>query len=832
MAANLKPSEKEEKEVQRLTGRRKPRPHKKKERGFERGPDHSSRRRRMKIDDPDLKTFDEDLSLRDRYSSIAFNVLSVKGEKAVPESESGISSVYASDPILRRVDRLQNSIEFASKALLKEYSEWLDIKSDPKDPGKDLTGQEFRFELSSYRSLLKKQTHKSKGGEGRYLGETDSKIFADRKYSLTKKLAMFEKTLDKYSKTRFSKDFDSNISMIEKIWNGEVPGVHDLDKKLGSLGARAGVLQALKKKIDSFDYPKSVTDLFARDASNKKAQNQALKQYVNDFGKSFTETDFLKTDFMSFIMLSAIYRKLSLNPSELNKSELTEYVDKVTHNAYDQVQELVTLGEMMETWTEAAEKYFGDPEKIEVAVGNVGELEKIVDQFLNRKEKPEDLISVKDIGSALADATKRRFNTVPKFLQKFASSQSSYKTVSDEMIRTSSYHGIVDQHHPEGPFPGWNSIDKRYLGKSHFESIVAAAKEFLKDDWCSMGWDGGMSEAPVRAALDLAIATADGSIYQSKIDSPTYEMLLNRLTGQNQDLFTETRLPGTKRSSSVMNKAVHNMLSIASDIRNQNPRMALDIVKNLRHLVAQQQEQAQQQQQGQQEQQSQQQGWSQQQQQGQDSDKHVKDIEKEVKDLSNVKDIGEWIESTEKLQKLLKKHASRVAATDLESLEDMDEKEVKKFLDEQKKEAKKVEKALTSGEIDEAMKLLEGLMEHAEKEAKKVKTGSVRVNLATLVRVAFENPDARPVLLPIIAAKKKSMKKESKKASPKGEPKKDAKKASPKAESKKEEVKEPKKASPKKKPAPKKEDGKKGKKPAFLFKKKASVEFSPSDLDW
>lgn len=112
------------------------------------------------------------------------------------------------------------------------------------------------------------------------------------------------------------------------------------------------------------------------------------------------------------------------------------------------------------------------------------------------------------------------------------------------MPRNAAYHGVLMQGHPNGPTnSGWNSIDKRYIDRSHLDSIIASAKKMLKDNpWFQFNWGGGRPDAPFRAALDLAIHTADSNSYQSKIDAPTYEKLLNRLASWDYDTFEDTVL--------------------------------------------------------------------------------------------------------------------------------------------------------------------------------------------------------------------------------------------------------------------------------------------------
>jgi hypothetical protein len=120
-----------------------------------------------------------------------------------------------------------------------------------------------------------------------------------------------------------------------------------------------------------------------------------------------------------------------------------------------------------------------------------------------------------------------------------ATSNKAFRTESMS-IKTAEYHGVLKQGHPSGPTnTGYKSIDKRYFGKKHYDSIISSAKEYLSDDWLKKEeWKDGAADARLRAALDLAILTADKNLYASKIDVETYNMLLARLSDSDEDLFS------------------------------------------------------------------------------------------------------------------------------------------------------------------------------------------------------------------------------------------------------------------------------------------------------
>jgi len=168
--------------------------------------------------------------------------------------------------------------------------------------------------------------------------------------------------------------------------------------------------------------------------------------------------------------------------------------------------------------------------------------------------------------------------------------------------RTGAYHGVRDVRGNPTDSPNTVALpDRRYFTNKDYDAIVKFAGKLLDEDWLKYGWDDGAKDAPLRAALDLSIQTANGNAYQSKIDSETYDLLLNRLAKWGYDTFSDTVLPmkapkGDNRSASAMIKktaSYQQLVRVASDLRDTNPAAALQIVKNLRSLVSTEAEAAQ-----------------------------------------------------------------------------------------------------------------------------------------------------------------------------------------------------------------------------------------------
>lgn len=180
-------------------------------------------------------------------------------------------------------------------------------------------------------------------------------------------------------------------------------------------------------------------------------------------------------------------------------------------------------------------------------------------------------------------------------------SATSNKSSGPMSPRTGAYHGVRDvRGNPTDP-PNTGSLpDRRYFTDKDYDVIVKFAGKLLDEDWLKYGWDGGAEDAPVRAALDLAIQTANGNAYQSKIDPETYDLLLNRLAKWGYDTFSDTVLPmkapaGDNRRASAMKntESYKQIVRVASELRDTHPAASLEILKSLRSLVSTEAEPAQ-----------------------------------------------------------------------------------------------------------------------------------------------------------------------------------------------------------------------------------------------
>lgn len=123
--------------------------------------------------------------------------------------------------------------------------------------------------------------------------------------------------------------------------------------------------------------------------------------------------------------------------------------------------------------------------------------------------------------------------------------------------RTSMYHGIEPypkDHEGFAPYVGWEQAAVRDLSSNDWDLLLASAKEWLKSSVLSKSIEGMVPDARFRAALDLAIRSADDGRYGAVIDSNLYNMLLAKLAGE-----TQTNPLLTVRESSTRNPEGNNM---------------------------------------------------------------------------------------------------------------------------------------------------------------------------------------------------------------------------------------------------------------------------------
>jgi hypothetical protein len=350
--------------------------------------------------------------------------------------------------------------------------------------------------------------------------------------------------------------------------------------------------------------------------------------------------------------------------------------------------------------------------------------------------------------------------------------------------RVASYHGVLDQrgNPTDPPNTDYRSYPSRWFDDRHYDSIIKHAKSLLDEDWLKYGWDGGAEDVPLRAALDLSIHLADSNLYQSKIDTETYNMLLNRLAGWGHDTFSETVLPmkaGKRSAADMMQKSreYQNLVRIASDLRKTDPKSALEIMKSIRSMVSTEAT-------------------------SQTAREHIA-LEPmppghEEHDEPEGHEGGEMSEHGMGGAPEAETAAAPGDVIEMKSMSDEDIDKLKALSDKFKGEA---EKFLDAQDVERLMAGFEDMFSEA-----KTAAAIGRVPLPLLIRAAASSPAAKSILGPfIVAAAKKDKKKGKGKAKPKSKGK----------------------------------DEKKGKKPEMggkaappFMKKKASVSLTADDVSW
>lgn len=814
MPSDLTQAEKDDKQVERLIDKKPPPSRKKTQR---RGPKHDNRRRRMKQADPSDKP-DKDLARK--LSSLL-----------------SIAWIVASGP----EDGHKPDVATQGKDLVREYMAELGRYSKK-------VKQDFReYAKTEYVPILEAKI----GAPGK--GKDDpNRVMLARQKEIVKHITKLLSALRKKSSVKLKGSPAEIAAKVAELWpNG----------KKNFWSSRAGTIGAVQSSIDALNAPPALKMVLSKDPNNVKKNAKLIREFLQHSLTSSKADDLADSDVIEIAALAATFRILLENPETVDAGALAREVDDLTKHVYEEAQKLLVVPAFMESWEKAVDSFSKGSEKRKEhirASEYYDEVDKSLKNFFKSDEDPpfDSSSFIDGLESVMGDKYKDAPDVLKKMVEGYRSAATSYNGIRGKAMghKTATYHGVIQQGDPtNGPYPGYTSYDRRFFGKEHYDSIIKTAKAFLKEDWLKYHWDTGSQDAPYRAALDLSIHLADSSLYQAKIDVETYNMLLARLMDKD-DTFAETLITHfdgeakPPRRASVMNNPQYQaLLRVASELRHENPRAAMEIVKSLRGLRIAQDEQLPDQgqtaqpQQGQQEQQSQEQQQSQQEQQGQqeqqsqitqadtdafvDGKVDIQGLKGKLKELVNAQDIEDFIDGLKSLDEVLKKTASGRSASsevagveDLAPLADMDDSQVQEFLKKMKGEADKVSK---ENDIEKFMEGLDALLSEAEKAAGSIKTSSVTISLSTLIHLASENPEARPVLVGIIrdAAKKKKKKKAPKKA-----PKKTEKKGPPKDTKSKGDKKPPfggKKAPP---------FG--GKKAPPFGKKKSSVTVEASDSEW
>jgi hypothetical protein len=104
-------------------------------------------------------------------------------------------------------------------------------------------------------------------------------------------------------------------------------------------------------------------------------------------------------------------------------------------------------------------------------------------------------------------------------------------------IRTAIYHGVTPYPQDKGGLDSyikWQQGTVRDLTSEDFSLLVASAREWLQSSVLSKQIEGMLPDTRFRAALDLAIRSAEDGRYGAVINSDLYNMLLAKLAGEKE----------------------------------------------------------------------------------------------------------------------------------------------------------------------------------------------------------------------------------------------------------------------------------------------------------
>ncbi len=149
------------------------------------------------------------------------------------------------------------------------------------------------------------------------------------------------------------------------------------------------------------------------------------------------------------------------------------------------------------------------------------------------------------------EARARQFATRLKpFDSSYRGAQAPMPSPPSSSPRHAAYHGV--QPAPVAPYPGWSQAQARDLGASDEKTLLASAREWLRKPVLAQGMDG-VRDAQLRAALDLAVRTADEGRYAGGLSPVLYNNLLARLAGEDPDetLLTIRQAAGRRRNPAM-----------------------------------------------------------------------------------------------------------------------------------------------------------------------------------------------------------------------------------------------------------------------------------------
>ena len=509
MASDLSLSEKEDKEITRLMPSGRKQPHSRKYKN-KRSPRSDLRRKRVKIDDPDVDQSERDLSLNYK----------VQG---------------STKPISQNFELLYDFIHKYSPKLANQLN--------------SVIIEEFKDKPYNYEQVL---------------DDTHTKIKSE-----------FEKMIKRFSKNKP----EQIISAIKEIWSGS---------SLSSYIKKVAVLVAIDELLNHFGLPGFIKSYFFNSELELiLTDKELIKQMIE-------EADQIKPEkIVTYATLVSLERILKDNPFTTDFELVEEKIKELSKLITSQLLEVNEIDQITNKLESILTK--GKKEETSETTETIDESLNNIKKFMNKSTHVDPSESIQAMYEYLKDKNQKIPSDMQDMFDSFlSSSEASYKPIKIKIMadRIATYHGVIDQGHPTNSTnTDWLSLDKRDLDKRHYDSIIKNAKELLSSDWFKYGWEGGSEDAPIRAALDISIYTADSNLYQSKIDGESYNYLLNKLANYGYDTFSDTVLPmkapkdRSQRSASV-SQPIDQLVLIADSLRQSQPKLAFQMLDNIRRLSA------------------------------------------------------------------------------------------------------------------------------------------------------------------------------------------------------------------------------------------------------
>lgn len=625
----LSPSEKEDKKVDRLINKKAPQSRKYK---TKRGPKYDNRKRRVTEDDKDLNINtvegDKDLSLNYKYSVddvLSFIALHLASdlkplEKAIQAYAKDLrkSSIPISDQFLQFADLyyMQPAMNGISQFEDDGLSDINDRRENYNKLRQTLSRQLTRSSpeaiISSIGSTWPNGDEKDFGTRAAIIGavgkaidsiklpeslkipflRNNSKDFVNDKKFINR---IIESSKNQHG-TKINEELVPRFAQLAAIYQSIVSNPQSIDMGKISKGVE-GLSESISDQFQELSHLNTIMSVWHEALASLKHEPQKEAE----LGKSSSNYDDIISSIGSFFHQGKKF--IDINPyiEEMQKYALEKYGVSEDENLipvdYDHdvnpESKPITLedDDSGDINPDSKPVTFNEEEVPEIEASPVlddKELEKVVQHYVDLLMESVDKKDTAQINKLLKELHHEVFPNLEEDISKVASriiaTSNERNLVGYMSVKNAAYHGVKDQSgNPVDPInTGYKSYDKRYFGKDHFDSILSVAQDFLKSDWLTVGWDNGAPDAPFRAALDLSIHTADNCLYQSKIDTETYNLLLNKLAKWGWDTFSETLLSFKKTASvrgASMKPAHQAILKIANDIRTEHPQDALSILK-------------------------------------------------------------------------------------------------------------------------------------------------------------------------------------------------------------------------------------------------------------